>query len=78
MDEPFAGVDMSSIDAVGRILRYLRSSGLGAIIVDHNVDVLRDICDRLVVLNYGQVIAEGAPREVLQDPAVRKAYFGDE
>jgi len=46
--------------------------------VDHNVDVLRDMCDRMIVLDYGQVIAEGRPHEVLQNPEVRKAYFGDE
>jgi ABC-type branched-subunit amino acid transport system ATPase component/ABC-type branched-subunit amino acid transport system permease subunit len=78
MDEPFAGLDSASIEAIWRILRCWRSRGLGAVIVDHNVDVLRDMCDRIIVLNYGQVIAEGRPHEVLQNPEVRKAYFGDE
>jgi len=78
MDEPFAGLDSVSIEAIWRILRSWRSRGLGAVIVDHNVDVLRDMCDRMIVLDYGQVIAEGSPHEVLQNPEVRKAYFGDE
>ena len=78
MDEPFAGLDSVSIESIWRILRSWRSRGLGAVIVDHNVDVLRDMCDRMIVLDYGQVIAEGRPHEVLQNPEVRKAYFGDE
>ena len=56
----------------------LELQGLAAVIVDHNVDVLRDMCDRMVVLNYGQVIAVGKPRDVLEDQVVRRAYFGDE
>ena len=78
MDEPFAGLDAASIDSIGRTLRLWRSKGLAAVIVDHNVDVLRDMCDRMVVLNHGQVIAVGRPCDVLANPAVRRAYFGDE
>lgn len=78
MDEPFAGLDSKSVEEVWRVLRDWRSKGLAAIIVDHNVDLLRDMCDRMVVLNYGQMIAEGKPYDVLQNPEVRKAYFGDE
>jgi ABC-type branched-subunit amino acid transport system ATPase component len=78
MDEPFAGLDRSSIDVVGQTLQRWRAKGLAAVIVDHNVDELRDMCDRMVVLNYGEVIAAGKPSEVLEDQAVRRAYFGDE
>ena len=78
MDEPFAGLDASAIDAIGRTLRRFSFEGLAAVIVDHNVDVLRDMCDRMVVLNFGQVIAVGKPSDVLEDQAVRRAYFGDE
>ncbi len=78
MDEPFAGLDASAIDAIGHTLRRFSGHGLAAVIVDHNVDVLRDMCDRMVVLNYGQVIAVGKPCDVLEDQVVRRAYFGDE
>jgi ABC-type branched-subunit amino acid transport system ATPase component len=78
MDEPFAGLDPTAIAMVGRMLAQWRSRGLGAVVVDHNIDVLRDMCDRMVVLNYGEVIAVGEPREVLENAEVRRAYFGDE
>lgn len=78
MDEPFAGLDFKSVEPLWKVLWDWRSKGLAAVIVDHNVDLLRDICDRMVVLNYGQMIAEGTPHEVLKNPEVRKAYFGDE
>jgi branched-chain amino acid transport system permease protein len=78
MDEPFAGLDASAIEAIGHTLRRFSFQGLAAVIVDHNVDVLRDMCDRMVVLNYGQVIAVGKPQDVLDDQAVRRAYFGDD
>jgi ABC-type branched-subunit amino acid transport system ATPase component len=78
MDEPFAGLDALAIESIGHTLRRFSYQGLAAVIVDHNVDVLRDMCDRMVVLNYGQVIAVGKPRDVLEDQVVRRAYFGDE
>ncbi len=78
MDEPFAGLDTPAIDAIGHTVRRFTLQGLAAVIVDHNVDVLRDMCDRMVVLNYGQVIAVGKPSDVLEDQVVRRAYFGDE
>lgn len=78
MDEPFAGLDALAIESIGQTLRRFSCQGLAAVIVDHNVDVLRDMCDRMVVLNFGQVIAVGKPRDVLEDQVVRRAYFGDE
>ncbi len=78
MDEPFAGLDFKSVEPLWKVLWEWRSKGLAAVIVDHNVDLLRDICDRMIVLNYGQMIAEGTPHQVLENPEVRKAYFGDE
>jgi ABC-type branched-subunit amino acid transport system ATPase component/ABC-type branched-subunit amino acid transport system permease subunit len=78
MDEPFAGLDRPSIDLMGASLRQWRRNGLAGVIVDHNIDVLRDMCDRMIVLNHGEVIAVGKPDEVLRDQAVRRAYFGDE
>jgi len=78
MDEPFAGLDKSSIDLMGVSLVQWRQKGLAAVIVDHNIDVLRDMCDRMIVLNHGEMIAAGKPHEVLEDQVVRRAYFGDE
>ena len=77
MDEPFAGLDKASAQAVWNVLTTSQSARLATIIVDHNVDLLRDICDRIVVMDQGAVLAEGHPADVLQRVDVRKAYFGD-
>jgi ABC-type branched-subunit amino acid transport system ATPase component/ABC-type branched-subunit amino acid transport system permease subunit len=77
MDEPFAGLDKSSAQSIWSMLKTSQSDRLATIIVDHNVDLLRDICDRIVVMDQGAVLGEGPPAEVLQRAEVRKAYFGD-
>ena len=77
MDEPFAGLDRESVRTVWDVFLRSRSERLGTIVVDHNVDLLRDICDRIVVMDQGAVIAQGAPAAVLLRPEVRRAYFGE-
>jgi ABC-type branched-subunit amino acid transport system ATPase component len=54
------------------------SSGLGLLLVDHNVPFLFNLCDRISVMNYGEIIAEGAPQTIEKDPAVHAAYLGTE
>lgn len=76
LDEPFAGLDREAIeDACAVIMRWLNPER-GVIVVDHNVDVMRTICHRFVVLAEGQVIAVGTPEETLADDRVKTAYFG--
>jgi branched-chain amino acid transport system ATP-binding protein len=76
MDEPFAGLGKSDIERVIDAIEQWRLHALGVIIVDHNIDLLSKICDRLLVLDSGVAIACGPPKDVLSEPQVQKAYFG--
>ncbi len=76
MDEPFAGLGKGDVEQVMDAIERWRLHALGVIIVDHNIDLLSKVCDRLLVLDSGVVIACGPPNEVLAESHVRTAYFG--
>jgi ABC-type branched-subunit amino acid transport system ATPase component len=76
MDEPFAGLGKTDMDRVIDAIEQWRLRALGVVIVDHNIDLLSKICDRLLVLDSGVAIACGPPKDVLSEPQVQKAYFG--
>jgi len=76
IDEPFAGLGKSEIDGVIGAIEKWRLHTLGVIVVDHNIDLLSKICDRLLVLDSGVAIACGPANEVLAEAHVQKAYFG--
>jgi len=78
LDEPFAGVDPISVTEIQRIVRHLKSRGIGVLITDHNVRETLGICDRAYILNEGAVLAQGAPDELLANPDVRRVYLGDQ
>lgn len=78
LDEPAAGLDAEESQWLGHRLRALvGEQGLTVLLVDHDVDLIMNVCDEILVLDFGRQIAHGGPAEVREDPAVRKAYLGD-
>jgi branched-chain amino acid transport system ATP-binding protein len=76
MDEPAAGLINSEIDEIDAIVRVLaKEMGMAVIVVEHRLELLAAIADRIAVMDLGKKIAEGAPEHVFEDPAVRAAYF---
>jgi neutral amino acid transport system ATP-binding protein len=76
-DEPFAGLFPEMIERVKGIIREEKARGTSIILIEHDMSVIRELCDRLFVLEAGLVIAEGAPEAVLGDPRVLTAYLGE-
>jgi len=76
LDEPFAGIDPISVGDIQQIIDYLRNSGIGIIITDHNVRETLNICDRAYILTEGSVYAEGTPEQLLANKGVRDVYLG--
>jgi lipopolysaccharide export system ATP-binding protein len=77
LDEPFAGVDPIAVIEIQRIIRFLRSRGIGVLITDHNVRETLGICDRAYIISDGRVLAEGTPAEIVDNAEVRKVYLGE-
>jgi len=77
LDEPFAGVDPIAVGDIKNIVAHLRDRDIGVLITDHNVRETLDICDRAYIINEGRVIAEGRPKELLENAEVRSVYLGE-
>ena len=76
LDEPGSGLDDDESHAFGELLIELVKEGLSILIVEHDVDLVMRICNRIYVLDFGQIIAAGTPSEVRNDPEVQAAYLG--
>jgi len=77
LDEPAAGLDTGESKWLGERIRNIASTGVGVLLVDHDVALVLGVCDYIYVLNLGRVIAQGTPAEVRSDRGVAEAYFGD-
>jgi lipopolysaccharide export system ATP-binding protein len=77
LDEPFAGIDPLAIADIREVIGYLKSRGIGILITDHNVRETLDIIDRASIIHAGEVLFEGSPQDVIDDPEVRRVYLGD-
>lgn len=77
-DEPFAGIDPLAIIELKKMLVYLKSKGLGIIITDHNVRDTLSITDRAYIISNGEILDEGAPDKLINDPKVKEVYLGEE
>ena len=77
LDEPLAGVGEKEIDRTMEVIARM-AKGRTVILIEHNVDVVMRVSDRVVVMNQGAVLSDGTPEQVRRDPSVREAYLGDD
>ncbi|MBI4913022.1 MAG: ABC transporter ATP-binding protein [Acidobacteria bacterium] len=78
LDESFAGLNPAELDESIGIIRRIKERGITIFIIEHHMKVIMAISDRIVVINYGQKIAEGSPEEIQANPAVVEAYLGED
>lgn len=78
LDEVMAGLNPSEVKELMPMIKGLRDSGITIIIIEHIMEVVMNICDRIVVVHHGEKIAEGTPKEISNNPEVIKAYLGEE
>ena len=76
LDEPAAGLRHQEKIALADVLRQLRGEGMSILLVEHDMDLVMDVCDHLVVMEFGTFLTEGTPTEIQESPAVRAAYLG--
>jgi len=76
LDEPTAGMNPAEVASIAALIREVARAGHSVLLVEHNVKLVMDVCDRITVLNFGRVIADGTPDAVARDPAVIAAYLG--
>ncbi len=76
LDEPSSGLDETETDDFGDLLKDLAAEGMGILMVEHDMDLVMNVCDTIRVLDFGEVIAVGEPAAIRSDPLVQKAYLG--
>lgn len=77
LDEPFAGLFPQMVGAVADLLKLLRTEGKTIILIEHNMPLIRELCDEVIVLDEGQLLAQGLPETILNKKEVLEAYLGE-
>jgi len=78
MDEPAAGLNSRETAELALLIRKICQAGVTVVLVEHDMDLVMDVCESIVVLNLGQKLAEGTPREIQENPSVIAAYLGED
>jgi len=76
LDEPASGLNPTETDALAKIIRRIRQSGVTVLLVEHDMSMVMDVSDQMLVLNYGRTVRSGTPQEVRNDPNVIEIYLG--
>jgi len=76
LDEPFSGVDPIAVEELQGLIRTLTDAGISCLITDHNVQQTLRVCDRAYIIDSGKVLAEGTPKDLINDELVRRVYLG--
>ena len=77
MDEPFAALDLITIDMIKKIILNLQKKLISVVVTDHNAKDLMNVSDRCIIISNGEVIISGNPRKIINDPKARQLYFGE-
>ena len=78
LDEPFAGIDPIAVSDLKDTIYRLNDKNIGVLISDHNVRDTMNICNKVLIVNKGEIIANGKPSDIVQDPIVKKVYLGED
>jgi branched-chain amino acid transport system ATP-binding protein len=78
LDEPASGLNAAETRSLGELICRIRDSGITVVLVEHDMNLTMEVCNEILVMDYGRILAEGTPREIQQNPEVIAAYLGEE